>query len=61
MHPSEMKNSALTAAAKARQDGFKATAEAFLLLAETCAQDALALETPRVRSQIFYPIDIALR
>lgn len=44
MHPSEMKNFALTAAAKAQQDGFAATAEALLLLAEACALEALELE-----------------
>ena len=43
MHPSEMKNSALVAAAKAEQDGFVETAKAFLLLADVCAGDAREL------------------
>jgi hypothetical protein len=43
MHPSEMKNSALVAAAKAKEDGFIATAEAFLFLAEVCAGEARQL------------------
>jgi hypothetical protein len=40
MHPSEMKNCALIAAARAERDGFIATAEALFLLAETCADEA---------------------
>jgi hypothetical protein len=40
MHPSELKNQALVAAAQARLDGFSATAEAFLLLANACAVEA---------------------
>jgi hypothetical protein len=43
MHPNELKNSALVAAAKAEQDGFVETAKAFLLLADVCAGDALEL------------------
>jgi hypothetical protein len=43
MHPNEMKNSALVAAAKAEQDGFVETAKAFLLLADVCAGDAREL------------------
>jgi hypothetical protein len=43
MHPNEMKNSALVAAAKAEQDGFVETAKALLLLAEVCAGDAREL------------------
>jgi hypothetical protein len=43
MHPSEMKNSALVAAAKARQDGFLATAAALLAIAEVCAEEARQL------------------
>lgn len=51
MHPSELKNAALTAAAKAEQDGFTSTAMAFLQLANVCAVDArqLANQTGRVR------------
>lgn len=51
MHPNEMKNSALVAAAKAEQDGFVETAIAFRLLAEVCAGDARKLggEIVRVR------------
>jgi hypothetical protein len=40
MHPSEMKNSFLAAAAKAKQDGFAGTAAALLLLAEACSSEA---------------------
>jgi hypothetical protein len=43
MHPNEMKNSALVAAAKAEQDGFVETAKAFLMLANVCAGDAREL------------------
>lgn len=44
MHPSELKNQALVAAAKAQLDGFSATAEAFLLLANACAIEAQDLQ-----------------
>ncbi len=40
MHPSELKNQALVAAAMAERDGFAATAEAFQLLAIACATEA---------------------
>lgn len=40
MHPSELKNQALAAAAMAERDGFTATAEAFKLLATVCATEA---------------------
>ena len=40
MHPSELKNQALVAAAMAERDGFAATAEAFKLLAVACATEA---------------------
>lgn len=40
MHPSELKNQALVAAAIAERDGFTATAEAFRLMAIACAMDA---------------------
>lgn len=43
MHLSELKNAALTAAAKAEQDGFTATAMAFLQLADVCAVDTRQL------------------
>jgi hypothetical protein len=43
MHPSEMKNSFLAAAAKAKQDGFTGTAAALLFLAEACADEAREL------------------
>lgn len=43
MHPSEMKNSFLAAAAKAKQDGFSDTAAALLVLAEACADEAREL------------------
>jgi hypothetical protein len=46
MHPSEMKNAALAAAARAEQDGFSATARAFLKLADVCAGEARQLEKP---------------
>lgn len=45
MHPNEMKNAALTAAAKAEQDGFTATAKAFLQLAEVCVGEAMQIVT----------------
>jgi hypothetical protein len=45
MHPSEMKNQALVAAAQAQRDGFTATAEALLLLAQACVSEARDLET----------------
>lgn len=40
MHPSELKNQALVAAAVAERDGFTATAEALKLLATACAAEA---------------------
>ena len=40
MHPSELKNQALVAAAKAERDGFAATAEALKALACGCAAEA---------------------
>ena len=43
MHPSEMKNSFLAAAAKAKQDGFSGTAAALLVLAEACGDEAREL------------------
>ena len=43
MHPTEMENSALVAAAKAEQNGFVETAKAFRLLADACAGDAREL------------------
>lgn len=46
MHPSEMKNAALAAAAKAEQDGFSATARAFLQLADVCSWEARKLAEP---------------
>jgi hypothetical protein len=46
MHPSEMTNAALAAAAKAEQDGFSETARAFLQLADVCAGAARQLEKP---------------
>jgi hypothetical protein len=49
MHPSEMKNCALVAAARAAKDGFTATAEALLLLAEACAAEARQLGIPPPR------------
>ncbi len=51
MHPSEMKNSALAAAAQAEQDGFLETAKAFLLLASVCAGDARELGAEVVRGR----------
>ena len=44
MHPSELKNRALVAAARAEMDGFTATAEALMLLASACASEARELE-----------------
>ena len=47
MHPKELSNMALVAAWAARQDGFKATADAFLALAAACedeAREAIQLE-----------------
>lgn len=43
MHPSELKNQALVAAAMAERDGFTATAEAFKLMATACATEAREL------------------
>ncbi|MDZ4066944.1 MAG: hypothetical protein U1E06_08830 [Tabrizicola sp.] len=43
MHPSEMKNFLFVFAAKAEQDGFSGTAEALVLLAEACAEEAREL------------------
>ena len=45
MHPSEMKNCALIAAAEAERDCFAGTAAALLLLAQTCIAEAKELET----------------
>lgn len=44
MHPSELKNRALVAAARAEMDGFSATAEALTLLASACASEARHFE-----------------
>jgi hypothetical protein len=43
MHPSELKNQALVAAAMAERNGFTATAEALMTLAAACAAEARAL------------------
>ena len=43
MHPSELKNLALVAASRADRDGFSATAEAWLQIANACALEANAL------------------
>jgi hypothetical protein len=45
MHPSELKNRALVAAARAEMDGFTATAEALMLLASACASEAQELKS----------------
>lgn len=54
MHPSEMKNQALVAAAQAQREGFTATAEAMLLLAQACVIEARALEAeePKAMTQV---------
>lgn len=54
MHPSEMKNQALVAAAQAQREGFTATAEAMLLLAQACVNEARALEAaePKAMTQV---------
>ena len=50
MHPSELKNLALVAAAIAERNGFAATAEAFRLLAISCAEEALELlQSPTIK------------
>lgn len=49
MHPSELKNQALVAAAMAERDGFSGTARALVLLAAACAteaQDLLSRDSP---------------
>jgi hypothetical protein len=51
MHPNEMKNSALAAAAMAEQDGFVETAKALRLLAEVCAGDVRELRSETVQGQ----------
>ena len=43
MHPSELKNIALSAAAAAECDGFTGTAEAWAQIASRCAQEASSL------------------
>jgi hypothetical protein len=59
MHPSELKNQALVAAAMAQRDGFSATAEAFKLLAIACAEEERQLlpspGTKMSRSQLRQP------
>ena len=45
MHPSELKNRALVAAARAEMDGFNATAEALFLLAKGFASEARDLDS----------------
>jgi hypothetical protein len=47
MYPSEMKNRAIVAAATAAQEGFTATAEALLRLAEACAKEARDIDVAR--------------
>ena len=42
MHPSELKNIALAAAAVAEREGFTGTAEAWAQIARMCAQEAIA-------------------
>jgi hypothetical protein len=44
MHPGELKSYALAAAAKADREGFTATAEAMMFLAQVCAGEARELE-----------------
>jgi hypothetical protein len=44
MHPSELKNCALVAAAEAERDGFTGTAAALILLAQACVSEARELE-----------------
>lgn len=51
MHPSELKNSFLVAASKAKQDGFSGTAAALLALAEVCADEARELSKQTGASQ----------
>jgi hypothetical protein len=43
MHPSKLKNIALTAAATAERDGFTGTAEAWAQIARICALEANSL------------------
>lgn len=50
MHPSELKNQALVAAALAKHEGFTATAEALVLLAKACAAEARYLRSPPIGS-----------
>ncbi|MCB6180254.1 hypothetical protein LHP98_19320, partial [Rhodobacter sp. Har01] len=49
MHPSEMKNQALLAAAAAEQDGFPGMAEALRELADICANEARLLAEYQLR------------
>lgn len=44
MHPSEMKNLALAAAAAAERDGFPGTAESWAEIARSCGAEAVHLE-----------------
>ena len=43
MHPRDLQNQALVAAANAQREGFTATAEAFKLMAIICAEEAREL------------------
>jgi hypothetical protein len=43
LHPSELKNIALAAAAVAEREGFTGTAEAWAQIARVCALEAIAL------------------
>lgn len=56
MHPSELKNQALVAAAMAEREGFTATADALKLLATACAAEARellhALSAPGTRAAV---------
>jgi hypothetical protein len=44
MHPTELKNRALVAAAVAAKEGFTATAEALMQIASACASESLDTE-----------------
>jgi len=60
MHPSELKNRAIVAAAKAEMDGFTATAEAFILLAKAFASEARDLDTQKFSVSIRSDSDTTL-
>jgi hypothetical protein len=61
MHPSELKNIALTAAAAAERDGFTGTAEAWAQIARICALEANSLVRDDLDDFILAPANFTMK